>query len=173
LLTASRGLRAARRHGVRSVPDDLHRPTSRMGRSVSARRGSGSDEKPYANDPFYLYLTQLSRREHRASRKQIDSVRRQRRAATDPDHRDKKRVRRYGLTLEDYRALLARQGKACAICKKSVPRLCIDHCHATGKVRGLLCNKCNTGLGCYADDPKLTAAATAYLEAAQGVGGRR
>jgi hypothetical protein len=142
-----------------------------MGRSVSTRGGSGSDEKPYAKDPFYLYLTQLSRREYRASRKEIDNARRRRRAAADPDHRDKKRARNYGLTLEDYRALVARQGNACAICGKSGLRLCIDHCHATGKVRGLLCNRCNTGLGCYADDPKLTAAATAYLEGAQGVGG--
>ena len=138
-----------------------------MGRSVSTRGGSGSDEKPYANDPFYLYLTRLSRREYRASRKQIDNLRRRRRAATDPDYRDRNRARRYGLTVDDYRAILARQENACAICRKPGPRLYIDHCHASGKVRGLLCPKCNTGLGCYGDDPNLTAAATAYLKAAR------
>jgi AAA domain/Recombination endonuclease VII/Homeodomain-like domain len=71
--------------------------------------------------------------------------------------------RRYGLSREAFDALLARQGGVCGICKKHRP-LCVDHCHVTGKVRGLLCHKCNRGLGHYNDDPDLTRAATAYLE---------
>jgi hypothetical protein len=137
-----------------------------MGRSVSARGRSGGN--PYADDPLYLYLTRVREQAYRASRKRIDSLRRHRRRAMDPDYRDKERARRYGLSLDDYRAILARQGNACAICKKPGGRLCIDHSHATGKVRGLLCSKCNTGLGCYDDDPGLMEAATAYLKAAHG-----
>jgi len=85
--------------------------------------------------------------------------------ALEPDYRDGKRARRYGLTLAQYRALQARQGNACAICRKVTRVLCIDHCHVTGRVRGLLCLKCNSALGFYADDPRLLRAAIAYLKA--------
>ena len=74
----------------------------------------------------------------------------------------------YGISLEDYARLLVRQGGVCAICLKApAERLCVDHCHATGKVRGLLCRTCNVGLGCYRDDPSLVTAAAAYLRKAK------
>jgi hypothetical protein len=61
--------------------------------------------------------------------------------------------RLYGISPADYDALLAAQGGVCAICgKRSKKTLCVDHCHATGTIRGLLCGKCNTGFGCYDDD---------------------
>jgi hypothetical protein len=87
------------------------------------------------------------------------------RRALEPDYRDGERARRYGLSLADYRALQARQGHACAICRKVTRALCIDHCHVTGRVRGLLCRSCNSALGFYADDPRLLRAALAYLRA--------
>jgi hypothetical protein len=61
--------------------------------------------------------------------------------------------------------MLARQRGVCAICKRSDQTLCVDHCHATGKVRGLLCAKCNSTLGFCDDDPKRLLAAIAYLQA--------
>lgn len=57
---------------------------------------------------------------------------------------------RYGITLEDYEALLAKQNGVCAICEqpcKTGERLSVDHNHATGVVRGLLCRGCNFRLG--------------------------
>ena len=60
-----------------------------------------------------------------------------------------------------------RQGNVCGICKTPGKPLCVDHCHATGKVRGLLCRDCNLGLGNYKDNPVFTRAATAYLEASR------
>src|SRR5499426_1627330 len=89
--------------------------------------------------------------------------RRRVRRALEPDYRDGERAGRYGLTLADYRALQSRQGNACAICRKPARVLCIDHCHVTGRVRGLLCFKCNSALGFCNDDPRLLRAALAYL----------
>lgn len=74
----------------------------------------------------------------------------------------------YGLTLEEYELILASQGGVCAICGTDKirgfgKRLAIDHCHDTGKVRGILCGNCNRGVGHFANDPALLEAAAVYL----------
>ena len=62
------------------------------------------------------------------------------------------KLAKYGLTLEQYDALLEKQNSVCAICKKGSWRnLAVDHNHENGEVRGLLCHKCNALLG-YAQD---------------------
>lgn len=76
---------------------------------------------------------------------------------------------KYGLSKVDYFALLRTQEHKCKICRRdevdSVHNtLYVDHCHATGKVRALLCDKCNTGLGHFQDSPELLAIAKLYLE---------
>lgn len=76
----------------------------------------------------------------------------------------------YGITADQFEALLADQGGVCAICGTSewpgsyrcTPH--VDHSHETGEVRGLLCGDCNFGLGKFKDDPKLLRAAAEYLE---------
>ena len=80
--------------------------------------------------------------------------------------RDREYRKRFGITKAQYDALLSEQGGSCAICK-STPgrrRLDVDHCHLTGKVRGLLCETCNKTLGFFNDDPELLKAALKYLE---------
>src|SRR5262245_35902897 len=65
--------------------------------------------------------------------------------------------------------MLDRQGGVCAICRKKPDKgkpLCVDHCHVTGMVRGLLCHKCNSVLAFGNDDPAILRAAIAYLQAA-------
>ena len=63
----------------------------------------------------------------------------------------------YGITIEQYDALLAKQGNACAICAAPEPRgmgvFHVDHCHNSLRVRGLLCTECNMGLGKFKDSP--------------------
>ena len=84
-------------------------------------------------------------------------------------NKDKVEARRqercYGISTDDLNALLARQRGVCGICKKKGRKLHVDHCHKTGKVRGLLCGKCNRGLGHYDDEPDRMRAAADYLEA--------
>ena len=74
-------------------------------------------------------------------------------------------IRLYGITPEDYDALLTAQGGACAVCGGPPSRSSfdVDHCHTTGRVRGLLCSHCNKGLGLFADDPARLRAAAEYL----------
>jgi hypothetical protein len=73
------------------------------------------------------------------------------------------RNNRYGFNDIAYSNLFSKQCGRCAICKKS-ESLVIDHDHSTGKVRGLLCRKCNIGLGMFIDSQKLLCAAGKYLQ---------
>jgi hypothetical protein len=76
--------------------------------------------------------------------------------------------RKFGLF--EYFTLLTAQDCRCAICQFwpdfPLSELCIDHCHANGHVRGLLCTRCNTGIGQFGNDPARLRAAAAYLEVA-------
>ena len=74
---------------------------------------------------------------------------------------------RYGITLEQFNEILARQDGCCAICGTDDPgwgKWHVDHCHETGIVRGLLCHPCNTGMGMLRDSKSLLRKAIAYLE---------
>lgn len=75
----------------------------------------------------------------------------------------------YGITLQEYDDMLYEQGSGCAICgtKNDVVegrRLAIDHCHDSGKVRGILCAKCNKGLGLFCDSVENLESAIKYLK---------
>lgn len=79
--------------------------------------------------------------------------------------------RQYGISLEAAEALLASQDFKCSICAISLPEFVtgkgganVDHCHQTGKVRGILCGKCNKGLGMFDDSRQTVSKALAYLE---------
>ena len=79
----------------------------------------------------------------------------------------------YGLTLEDYEQLLTKQKGVCAICFQPettmsnagyIKNLSVDHCHTTGKIRGLLCHHCNTGIGKFMDSVERLESAIKYLK---------
>lgn len=73
----------------------------------------------------------------------------------------------YGLSREDYLAMVASQDSACRICRRHESdhfKLHIDHCHATGKVRGLLCGPCNQSIGLLQHSPERLAVAINYLK---------
>lgn len=74
---------------------------------------------------------------------------------------------KYGITADEYTAMLALQGGACALCGTVPPatarKMCVDHCHETGQVRALLCNPCNGGLGCFRDSEHVLRLAAKYI----------
>jgi hypothetical protein len=71
---------------------------------------------------------------------------------------------KYGVTLDQYEALALAQQRRCAICRRESGKpLCVDHNHASGQVRGLLCWHCNIALGKFQDDPMIVLAAWEYL----------
>lgn len=71
----------------------------------------------------------------------------------------------HGISIEDFERMYAEQAGLCAICGEGVVnKNChVDHNHKTGKVRGLLCSKCNTGLGLFCDNSELLIRAAKYL----------
>jgi hypothetical protein len=76
--------------------------------------------------------------------------------------------KRYGLTPEDYERMRTEQNGACPICMRPFedrPRAVhVDHCHTTGRVRGLLCESCNLGIGKFRDCPDSLRRAAEYIE---------
>ena len=75
---------------------------------------------------------------------------------------DGHRRRKYGITAEQFETLQQVQNGKCAICKTREASH-VDHDHSTGRVRGLLCIKCNTGLGMFQDQAEMLDKAKAYL----------
>jgi len=75
---------------------------------------------------------------------------------------------RYGLDAVQVENILRRQKWSCAICldsaKAKLKNLCVDHCHKTGKVRGLLCIRCNSSIGMARDSTRILKRAIKYLE---------
>lgn len=80
-------------------------------------------------------------------------------------------LKTYGISTKDFEELLLSQNNCCAICNINQDELknnkkkflCVDHCHTTGKIRGLLCDNCNRGIGLLGDDLDTLESAVAYL----------
>lgn len=117
-------------------------------------------------------------------RQKEENRKRMRTKRMDPAYREKmngymkdylpfyNRLKKYGITKEQYNQMLQDQGGVCKICsepptgfwKNNVPKkLCVDHDHSTNKVRGLLCDSCNVGLGKFRDNIEILSKAVGYL----------
>lgn len=142
---------------------------------ISERR-----KKRYAEDPEFRETVLATNRRWAGRNSDKINARKRERFRTDPDYRARvlasaarahiKHV--YGITFEDYDEMLARQHGCCKICFKPFTafkiRLAIDHCHATGRVRGLLCKRCNTGAGFFDDDAERMRRAADHVEDPDG-----
>jgi hypothetical protein len=132
-------------------------------------------EKNKARTRDYVRRWQTENREHRvAYQREYYAARVQ----NDPEavraqHHREWLANRYRLTTAQFDALIEAQGNACAICGAHPPkgrRLHIDHDHETGAVRGLLCSRCNQGVGFFRDIPELLVRAAGYLRKAASAG---
>lgn len=77
---------------------------------------------------------------------------------------------RYNITPEEWTEMFTKQNQRCAVCKttesayrNNKPRFCVDHCHATGKIRGILCSKCNAAIGMIDENPEILKGIAEYL----------
>lgn len=88
-------------------------------------------------------------------------------------HERRRRLRRYGITQDEYDQMLVDQGGRCPGCQTTEPGVkgwCIDHCHKSGKVRALMCGRCNTMLGLADENPAVLRALADFLEQLQQQG---
>lgn len=120
------------------------------------------------------HLNAKGRARHAANPEKTKEVQQRYRA----NHRDLVAYRRrkvtlaaYGLTVKQYELMLVGQGDCCALCGSADPehwsgQFQVDHCHKTGRVRGLLCARCNGGLGLLGDSPEILRRAALYVEGA-------
>ncbi|WP_131738339.1 endonuclease VII domain-containing protein [Actinomadura roseirufa] len=138
--------RVYRRHSA--VPEGMKycarcgetKPLGDFGSNRSARSGLATYCKPCHNEA----MAEIKRRNHGSERNYLLKL-------------------RYGLTEERLGHMLARQGGVCVICLRR-PAEHVDHSHLTGVVRGVLCFRCNGGLGQFHDDPRCLGDAADYLE---------
>lgn len=119
-------------------------PESPAERARSARRRQTPEYKAYQREyqRAYYHKMRAKKREQMQARS---------------------RLVRYGLTPEQFDALMDKQDGECAICTRMLVKPFVDHSHATGQVRGLLCGRCNTAIGMLDDEPTALMKAAEYL----------
>jgi hypothetical protein len=113
-------------------------------------------------------INAYARKRRASNRDRILAVEKKNRQKPEVDRRlfDGRLRKRFGITANQYDGMYLSQGGVCAICYKPEigQRLSVDHCHKTGKVRGLLCDTCNTTLGKFEDIPERFISAAIYLQ---------
>jgi hypothetical protein len=105
----------------------------------------------------------------RANRERLNGKQRERYAGDTERYADYDLKRRFGFSMGEYNLMIKAQGGVCAICANNDPgsrtkRFHVDHCHDSGRIRGLLCQSCNNGIGRFRDKPDLLRLAAEYLE---------
>jgi hypothetical protein len=136
------------------------------------------ETKPLREFSLSRKATETRNAVHRSQCKTCSSARAMQWFADNPERQYESRRAHnlrtfYGMTVEEFDAMLAAQAGGCAICGKDEPAahgrtgkkflLSVDHDHATGRVRGLLCQRCNRAIGMLDDDPDLLQKAISYL----------
>lgn len=127
-------------------------------------------------DQFYNVKSTKDGKGYRC--KECDNKARQKWSANNPERshlsqRQRNLKHRFGVDLEWYEKQFKKQNYSCAICQTKTNKtvgdrqfwnFSVDHCHDSGKIRGILCNNCNRALGLFQDNPELLKKAASYVE---------
>ena len=111
--------------------------------------------------------TEYNRQWHLKNKEKISARNKAKHLANPDASRARDYKNKYGITIADYDIMFLEQNGVCKICSKEEPtytNLAVDHCHTTGKVRGLLCTPCNKALGLFEDKQDLLHNAISYLK---------
>lgn len=89
---------------------------------------------------------------------------------SNPDKmKNEKLKNRFGITLEQFLSILKTQNNMCGVCGTTLVQPCVDHCHVTGMVRGVLCRGCNSGVGSFKDSPETLHTAIRWIQGNQQI----
>lgn len=157
----------------------------RKGQGRSSQENTAYMQKYYQENKSKFKLTEKGKKKRNAARrerykndsefreKKKAEAREYQRSAATKGVRKRQRLKKYGITLEQFNKMLSDQKGKCAICghsddSKPLFFPVVDHCHDSKGVRGLLCMNCNQGLGKFKDDLRLLRAAITYLKSSKG-----
>ena len=115
-----------------------------------------------------IYCQSCQRRRQKAYKKRTPEKQKsyKRKHYSSEKSRDYSLRYRYGMTLDQFNTMFEKQDRRCALCKSDKSdgkNFVVDHCHKTGKIRGILCSYCNRALGMLKDDPDMLSRAIIYL----------
>jgi hypothetical protein len=130
-----------------------------------------NDEKPTSD--FYQFFDKWAGKHYYSARcKPCHLQQKKENPNQSKNTKNEKLKLRYGLTYEDWEKIRTNENFSCMICGITEDELGkvldVDHCHSSGKARGVLCNPCNTMLGRAKDNPEILKAAVKYLETHAG-----
>ncbi len=158
-------------HGIYSLSCFQKEPKVKSGYMSQCRQCRRDQHKEWTKRPdVRKHLLEYKKNRYHTvpgEREKILQRERERRKTYPETYRRKELKRNYNISVEEYNLLLKKQNGVCAICNKECrvrKYLAVDHSHSNGKKRGLLCNKCNVGLGAFMDSPELLTNAIKYLE---------
>lgn len=125
--------------------------------------------KPAADYHWHYKDKGIRRTSCKVCRSNVEKIR-QRQEAYKATRKEYTLQKGYGISVEEYNLKLKEQNGGCQICGRPPKNksLAVDHCHTTGKIRGLLCSYCNVGLGHFHDKPELLNKAADYLRKYHG-----
>jgi hypothetical protein len=132
---------------------------------MQAKRKTMSEEEKERRRAYFTAYRKVWRAENKERDRAMSRKTQAKQYEMDPvKHRQRSAAARYGITVPEYLALIESRSGVCDACGLvSAKTLHIDHCHATGKIRGVLCHNCNTALGNVKDDPRRLRSLIDYL----------
>lgn len=150
------------------VEDFHHRASSKDGLYSYCKRCKSEGDKRYrdAHPEMMRARDQRYRSANPDKHRKYQKTYRETHKPTPAQQKKRWIERTYGLSIEAYIRMVVDQSNACLICQEST-RLFVDHDHVTGEIRGLLCVRCNTGLGMMRDSEGILLAAVTYLRRAK------